>query len=101
MLEGLGYRRGADGLLRDSASQPLSVELRTTTQYDIHRSAQLAVSDGWQAIGLSVDQVIIPVQRQRDAPYRAAYPAFELLNGPPSDVPGLAGLHSSRARLPE
>src|SRR5581483_2685618 len=83
------------------SGQPLAVELRTTAQYDIQRSAQLAVSDGWQALGLSVEPVMIPVQRQRDAAYRATFPAFELLNGPPSDVPGLASLHSSRTRLPE
>jgi peptide/nickel transport system substrate-binding protein len=101
MLEELGYRRGADGLLRDGAGTPLSVELRTTAQYDIQRSAQLAVADGWQNLGLTVEQVMIPVQRQRDAAYRATYPSFELLNGPPSDVPGLASLHGSRARVPE
>jgi ABC-type transport system substrate-binding protein len=48
-----------------------------------------------------VEPVMIPVQRQRDAAYRAQYPAFELLNGPPSDVPGLASLHGSRARVAE
>jgi peptide/nickel transport system substrate-binding protein len=101
MLEGLGYRKGADGLLRDASGQQLAVELRTTAQYDIQRSAQLAVSDQWQALGLAVEPVMIPVQRQRDAAYRATYPAFELLNGPPSDVVGLASLHGSRTRLPE
>jgi peptide/nickel transport system substrate-binding protein len=101
MLEGLGYRKGPDGLLRDASGQQLSVELRTTAQYDIQRSAQLAVSDSWQALGIAVEPVMIPVQRQRDAAYRATYPAFELLNGPPSDVVGLASLHGSRARVPE
>jgi ABC-type transport system substrate-binding protein len=51
-------------------------------------------------VGVASDTPMIPVQRQRESEYRATFPSFELLNGPPSDVQGLAGLYSSRARVP-
>jgi hypothetical protein len=45
--------------------------------------------------------MMIPVQRIREAPFRATFPAFELLNGPPNGVEGLGSLHGSRTRLQE
>jgi peptide/nickel transport system substrate-binding protein len=101
MIVELGYVKGSDGFFQDAAGQRLSVELRTTTQIDIQQPAQLAVADYWQRVGVAVDQQLIPAQRLRDAAFRATFPAFELLNGPPSGEEGLAGLHSSRTRLPE
>lgn len=101
VIESLGYSRGGDGFLRGAGGQRLSVELRTTAQYDVQRGAMLAVADFWQRVGIEVETLMVPTQRQRESEYRATFPSFELLNGPPSDVPGLAGLHSSKARVPE
>jgi peptide/nickel transport system substrate-binding protein len=101
MIADLGYTRGSDGFFRDAAGERLSVELRSTAQVDIQAAAQLAVADSWQRVGVSVDQMMIPVQRIREAPFRATFPAFELLNGPPNGEEGLGSLHSSRTRLPE
>jgi len=101
MIEALGYTRGPDGIFRDASGQRLLVELRTTAQYDVQRGAMLAVADYWQRVGAASETIMVPTQRQRDAQYRATFPAFELLNGPPSDVGELAGMHSSRARVPE
>lgn len=107
MIEGLGYTRGVDGFFRpdssgrDAANQKLSVELRTTTLNELQLSSVLAVADYWQRIGITVDQLVIPIQRQNDLEYRATYPAFELLAGTPSDVRGIGQLHSSKARVPQ
>lgn len=101
MITELGYTRRPDGFFVDSTGQRLSVELRTTAQNDIQPAAQAIVADAWKRLGVDVETVMIPVQAQRDPAYRATFPAFELLNGPPNGEEGLAGLHGSRARLPE
>jgi len=43
---------------------------------------------------------VIPSQRQNDLPYRATFPAFELLRGNVS-IENFNNLHSSGIRLPE
>ncbi len=101
MIADLGYTKGSDGFFRDANGERLSVELRTTAQVDLQPAAQLIVADSWQRTGVAVDQMMIPVQRIREAPFRATFPAFELLNGPPNGEEGLGSLHSSRTRLPE
>jgi ABC-type transport system substrate-binding protein len=58
------------------------------------------VADYWQRVGIAVDPVVIPSQRQNDLPYRATFPAFELLRGNTS-IENFNSLHSSGARLPE
>jgi len=96
----LGYTRAPDGTYRDAAGQRLALEVRTTGDNDIHRSTLLAVADYWTRAGVPVDQVIVPIQRQRDREYRANYPAFDMLKNP-NDIRGLQRLHSAEARLPE
>ena len=54
----------------------------------------------WQQLGLTVDPVVIPPQRQLDGPYRAAFPGFETLQGGAGKT-GLTARHSSKARVPE
>jgi len=98
-IEALGYTRGADGMFRDSEGQRLGFEYRTITG-DINQKTLLAVSDYWQQAGVAIDQVVIPSQRQSDLPYRATFPAFELLRGNTS-VENSNNLHSAGARLPE
>jgi peptide/nickel transport system substrate-binding protein len=100
MLTALGFTKGADGMFRDAAGQRLVLEERTTGDNDIHRTTQTALADYWQRAGVGVDQVIVPIQRQRDREYRANYPAFDMLKNP-NDIRALPRLHSSEARLPE
>jgi peptide/nickel transport system substrate-binding protein len=98
-IEGIGYSRGPDGVFRDAEGQRLGLEFRTITG-DINQKTLLAVSDNWQQAGVAVDQVVIPSQRQSDLPYRATFPAFELLRGNTS-IENANNLHSGGARLPE
>ncbi len=100
LIEGLGYSRGADGMFRDPTGQPLALELRTTGDLDLHRKAILAVTDYWQRVGIVVDPVIIPIQRQRDREYRSQFPAFELLQQG-NDLGSLVVLHGRETPLPE
>lgn len=99
LIQGLGYGRAPDGFFRDAAGQRLELEFRTITG-DVNQKALLAVADHWQRVGVEVDPVVIPTQRQPDRPYRATFPAFELLRGT-STVDGINNLHSTAARLPE
>lgn len=100
LIEALGYQRGADGFFRDAGGQRLQVEMRTTGDNDIHPKLLYPVVDYWQRVGVGVDPVIIPPQRQRDLEYRATFPGFEMLKGA-SSVRGLVSIHGSRAPLPE
>jgi peptide/nickel transport system substrate-binding protein len=100
MIEGLGYTRGSDGTFRDAGGQQLALELRTTGDLDLHRKAILAVTDYWQRIGVAVEPVIIPIQRQRDREYRSQFPAFELLQQG-NDLGSLVVLHGRETPLPE
>lgn len=99
MIEGLGYTRGADGLFRDSGGQKLTVEINATSE-DQNTKPMFAVKDYWARIGVEVDALVIPIQRQRDLEYRATFPAFSMSGGP-SGVAAVKNQHSSQARLPE
>ena len=60
----------------------------------------LATADNWQRLGVGVDPVSIPIQRQRDREYRATFPGFTLQGGS-SGVEAIKNSHGSQARLPE
>jgi len=89
-IEGLGYTRGGDGMFRDASGQMLSVEMRTTSDNDIHMAAFYPVNDYIKAIGVQVDPVVIPPARQRDVEYRAKFPGFQYTQG----SAGLASLNN-------
>lgn len=96
MIEGLGYRKGTDGLFVDAANQRLTLEVRTTA--DSLPKAVLSVADYWRRIGISAEPLVIPDARLRDREYRANFPSFELVQQP-NDAPNLRHLHGSTARV--
>jgi peptide/nickel transport system substrate-binding protein len=79
LLEELGYRRGADGILVDAANQRLAVEVRSSST-DLYIRTALAVASFWQRLGLSTEPVIVPDARERDLEYRATFPGFEAVS---------------------
>ncbi len=81
MIEGIGYTRGADGMFRDAAGQPLQVEMRTTSDNEIHMKAFYPVIDYLKGVGIQIDPVVIPPARQRDVEYRAKFPGFQYTQG--------------------
>jgi peptide/nickel transport system substrate-binding protein len=100
LLSELGYTRGGDGLLRDSAGQSLDVEIRTTADVDATVKSVAAVSDYLRRLGMTMNEVVIPTQRAGDRPYRATTPGLEILRGPTGEDT-FAALVSARTPLPE
>jgi ABC-type transport system substrate-binding protein len=97
LIEGLGYTRGPDGMFQDAANQRLSVELRATASHETNEQNTLIVADYWRHIGVGVETVVIPPQRNLDREYRQTRPAFELV-GQPDDI---YRLHSREIPTPE
>lgn len=112
LIEELGYVKDPEGFYRpdlsgrpdfagrDRGGERLAVEIRTSTPSQTQIQAMFAVADMLQRAGVSVEPVVIPPQRAQDLPYRAAFPAFEMLRGG-SDLKSFGVLHSRAARLPE
>lgn len=101
LIEQLGYRRGADGMLQDAAGQPLAVEIRTTAENTLHRPTVLSIADYWQRLGIRTEVVFIPAQRQTDLEYRSTRSGFELLQNR-NDLTALGNsMHSKYTSLPE
>ncbi len=115
MIEGLGYSKGADGNYRDAAGRPLTLEVRTTANDDGQMKTMLTIAASWQQIGIPVEQVPVPPQRESDREYRATRPAFEVVRqpggwknlqrfyGPNTPLPqnDFTGLNRTRHRNPE
>jgi peptide/nickel transport system substrate-binding protein len=100
LIEELGYRRGADGALRDAANQRLLIEPWTTAETAIHLKTIFPVADYWQRIGIAAEPQVLPAQRAQDREYRANFPSF-LVWRQPNDLASLRRHHSSQAPLPE
>jgi len=98
MLQDLGYTRGADGWLRDSAGQQLEVEIRGSS--DAVQKPMLSVADYWQRVGVASSSFVIPAQRASDWPWRATFPGFTMFTGT-NDVSALQALLGSRSRTAE
>ena len=102
LLEVLGYARGADGMFRDAANQPLAVDVQVSASQEINVRSTFAVADYWQRSGVAARPVVEPTQMSgaERREYIAARPAF-LLTRQESDVGGLPRLHGSETPLPE
>jgi peptide/nickel transport system substrate-binding protein len=79
LLEELGYTKGGDGMLLDSAQQPLSVSAYYTVQNDVHAKATAAIAEFWKQVGVATEQNPVSIQRARDREYRAQFPTFDVL----------------------
>src|SRR5581483_3653471 len=99
IIDGLGYTKGPDGAYRDAGGEKLEVEIRTVST-DINTKIMYAMADFWQRIGVGVDPVVIPPQRQRDLAWRATFPAFDMQRQP-SDTEPLKYLYSNQTRVAE
>ena len=61
----IGWRRGADGNMANAAGEHVTIPLWTTQggQWE----AEIAITaDNWRAIGLGVDEYVIPGPQSRD-----------------------------------
>jgi peptide/nickel transport system substrate-binding protein len=102
LMESVGYVRGADGLLRDAAGQPLTMEVRTTGGDDLQEKTLFSMADNWQRLGVTVDPVVVPPQRAQDREYRANFPALEEVRQPNDLTTGsLTRYYGPESSLPE
>jgi peptide/nickel transport system substrate-binding protein len=99
MIEGLGYTKGADGFYRDSAGQPLAVELRTYTG-DTNQKTTLAVADFWQRVGVKVEVNVMSPQATQNNEYVFTYPGF-VLQRYTGDLAVLPNLYGSASPTPQ
>lgn len=99
MIEGLGLTRGSDGLWRDGAGQPLSLEVRSVTA-ETQQKLALTTLDFWRQVGIAGEPYVIPIQLARDPEQYSTHPGLLLVRNP-AHIRGLTGLHSSRSPLPE
>ena len=74
LLEGLGFVRGSDGMLRDEAGRELSIQVWTSGGDDVYERTTLAVADYWKRVGVTAEPRIVPPSR--DASIMANRPAF-------------------------
>ena len=100
MIEDLGYRKAGDGMFRDTAGQPLSIQIMATGD-DTNSKPTFAVLDYFKAIGVTPDPEIVPNQRARDLEYRANFRSFALQGGQGFGPDGVRALLSSDARTAE
>src|SRR5581483_6979459 len=67
---------------------------------DINTKIMYSMADFWQRIGVNVDAVVIPPQRQRDLAWRATFPGFDM-ERQPSDTEPFKYLYSNQSRVAE
>lgn len=100
LIDSLGYTRRADGGFRNTAGERLAVEVRATAGEDVFEKSVLAVGDYWQRIGVAVEPVIVPRQRDQDLEYITTFPGFNLTRQP-NQLEALGDHRISQAPLPE
>lgn len=98
MIEELGYRKGADGLIRDASGRPLELDIVGSS--DAVTKPMLSVAAYWQRQGIGSTTSIVPPQRATDWVWRATFPGFALFSGT-HDLPGLPAFLSRQARTAE
>jgi peptide/nickel transport system substrate-binding protein len=99
-IEGLGYSKGGDGMYRDAANQPLSIEVMATAD-DTNSKAAFAVLEYFRQAGVTPAPEIVPNQRARDLEYRANFRTFALQSGQGYGPDGVRALLSTDARVAE
>jgi len=95
LIEEMGFRKdAATGTYRDGSGQPLTVEMRALESLDIQVKGMLSVADYWKRLGVGVETVAIPRQRETDRAYRSTFPGFEVTRFN-TDVDRLSSYHST------
>ncbi|MBM2812314.1 MAG: hypothetical protein HW416_3073, partial [Chloroflexi bacterium] len=79
-VEGLGYRRGSEGLYRDPSGQTINMQLAVQGgRGDPRGAATLALVDNWRQAGLDAEVFIISPALAVDEEVRAQFPGFDMV----------------------
>jgi ABC-type transport system substrate-binding protein len=80
-------------MYRDSGGRPLSFEARSQVSFEVSVKAMLAAADGWQRLGIAVEQYPIPQQLDSDLEFRANFPGL-MIQRQPANIDNMARFHS-------
>lgn len=78
LVQGLGYSRSPDGLLRDANGQGISIGIRTNT-VDLNQKITLSVADQWKQVGIEGSPEYYTLAQGGDLEWRGKFPGVELL----------------------
>jgi ABC-type transport system substrate-binding protein len=97
-----GYAKGPDGFLRNVQTGERLPQLEFRTTQDIQLSTQVIAAQAadLRLAGLDIQEVIIPVSRAGDRPYRMTRPAYEQLRGNWGPATFIGLYHSSKLATP-
>jgi peptide/nickel transport system substrate-binding protein len=76
LLAEAGWRRGPDGAVVNAAGERVTLQLRTI-EGGQWQDEMAITADHWKAIGLNVEQSIVPTAQSRDRMIRSIFPALE------------------------
>lgn len=82
LLEEIGYVKGADGRLRDSRGDALTLVLNTDPSNDMQPKATFVVADSWRQLGIEVEPQVLPAQQLREAAWKSEFKAFSVRRNP-------------------
>jgi peptide/nickel transport system substrate-binding protein len=100
LIEGLGYRRGPDGLFRDASDQPITLEVRTSADDDTHEAGVFTIADSFKRVGIAAEPFLIPQAQRNDREFNSTYPGVRFWRLP-NDLTSLDRYHTSNAPRPE
>ncbi len=99
MLEGIGLRKGGDGLYLDPSGGRLSFDIRALESDPQERvRATLVVADYWRRLGLDVTPFMVPPHQASDRQYVSEFPTFFLSACTSTYDRVVNCFHSSQAR---
>jgi ABC-type transport system substrate-binding protein len=98
LLEGIGLRKGADGMYRDQAGQRLEVEVRSPPEEETAKAAA-TIANYFQRIGVEATTLRPSPAQFADQQWVSTLPAYSTFGGV-NDVASMRFMHSSYARLP-
>jgi ABC-type transport system substrate-binding protein len=98
LLEGLGYRKAADGFYRDQANQRLELEVRSPPEEETSKAAA-TIADYWRRLGVEATTLRPSAAQFADQQWVSTLPAYSTFGGV-NDVNSLRFMHSSHVRLP-
>lgn len=78
LVQGLGYIRGPDGLMRDASGHGIAIGIRTN-MVDLNQKITLAVADQWKQAGIEGAPEYYTLAQGGDLEWRGKFPGVELL----------------------